>query len=314
MTVTRNRARVDTLLVGVSRRRNVEGVIADQVLTFVQRKQTSGLIGKYGKDNLRIVHDLVGGDTPYPRIVATVKSSDRYQIEKHGLSGVVTEEDYDNEEQPFDARKDMTEDLTDKITLGKEFALASQLTSTVVITNNVTLSGTDQYDDYSDSDPLGDFAVARKSVYDNGGKITEMPGGFGIVPWQVYNTLKFHPALIDNIKHTVNMKKGLTFDQLADTMGVDRILIPFCQYNSAKQGQTDVITSVWGNDIVFGFSPKTGSKKMETLGFRVQQRGNRRVFVNRIDNPPNSDEILADDAYDFLLTETGAAYLIKDAI
>jgi len=314
MTITRTRARVDKLQVGVSRRRNVEGCIADRVLTKVTVKQTTGLLGKYGKDNLRIEHDIVGGDTPYPRIRATPKSSDRYVVVKHGLSGVVTEEDYANEEQPFDARADMTNDLTDKIKLGREYALSSVLTDTSTITNNVTLSGTDQYDDYANSDPLGDWAVARKSVYDNGGKIVEMPGGFAICPWQVYNVLKFHPDLLDTIKYVKNAKKGLDFEEMAGVMGVDRLLVPWCQYNSAKEGQTDVITSVWGNNIVFGYAPERGSKKIETLGFDVKQRDETRVFVNPVGNPPNADEIMVDISYDDLITEVGCAYLIKDAI
>ena len=314
MSGTKNRARQDVLLTGVSRHRNVAGLVADQVLTFVNVTQDSGLIGKYGKGNLRIDHSIVAGEQPYPRITATTKSTDRYALETHGLSGVVTEKMKKNEAQPFDAQKDMTADLTDKIKLGKERALSSQLTSVAVITNNVTLSGTDQYDDYSNSDPLGDFAIARKSIYDNSGQIVEMPGGFAIVPWQVFNTLKFHLAIMENIKHTVNMQSGLTFDQLKSSMGVDRILVPFAQYDAAKEGQTPDIQPTWGNDIVFGFAPKTGTKRIETLGFRVQKQKSERVFIRDLGNPPNSDEIMVDDEYDFLLTEVGAAYLIKDAI
>lgn len=315
--VTSTRARVDKLLVNVSRRQNVDelGLVADKVLTFIQVSKSTGLIGNYDKSNLRVEHDLVGGDVPYPRITASVKSSDRYIIEKHGLSGMVNEDDLANEEQPFDARKDKTMDLTDKIALGKEVALATPLTSTTTMTYNVTLSGTDQYNDYTNSTPIEDFKAARASIYTYSGKIVEAPGGFAIVPYLVYNTLKFHPDLIENIKYTVNMKSGLSFQQLADTMGVSRILVPFARYNSAAEGATDVLSPVWGKHIVFGFAPPVGRKGIETLGFRIQQRnGNRRVFVNKIGNPPNSEEILVDDAYDFLLTEVGAGYLIYNAI
>ena len=58
---------------------------------------------------------------------------------------MITEEDKENEEQPFDAKKDLTMELTDKIKLGKEVALATPLTDTGTISENVTLSGTDQY-------------------------------------------------------------------------------------------------------------------------------------------------------------------------
>ncbi len=314
MTVTRNRARQDELLTNVSRRRSVQGLIAGEVLTDLKVGKDSDLIGKYGKENLRIEASIVVGEGPYPRITANTKSSDRYALVKHGLSGVVTEADKDNEMQPFDAEKDVTQDLTDKILLGREVALAVPLTNTAIITNNVTLAGVDQYDDYANSTPLEDFGIARASIFDNSGQIVEHPGGFAIVPWQVYNILKFHPDILENIKHTVNMKSGLTFDQLKATMGVDRILIPYSQYNSAKEGQADSIVSTWGNHIVFGFAPRTGSKRIETLGFNVHKRKNYRVFKNALGNPPNADEIMVDIEYDDLITEAGAAYLIKDAI
>ena len=98
--ITTNRARVDKLLTNISQRQNVEGLVSEDVLTFVNVKQDSGLIGKYDRSHLRIEHDIVGGRTQYPRVTASVKSSDRYSLEKHGLSGVITEEDKDNEESP----------------------------------------------------------------------------------------------------------------------------------------------------------------------------------------------------------------------
>lgn len=314
MTVTSSRAREDRLLSNVSQKREVQGLIADKVLTFVQVVKTTGKIGKYGTEHLRIEHDIVGGDQPYPRVTASTKSYDSYLVEKHGLSMLLSEEDIENEEQPFDARKDASGDLIDKISLGKEFAVASQMTSTTVMTNNVTLSGTDQYNDYANSDPLGDWAVAKASVFDNSGQITEAPGGFGVMSWPVYNTLKFHPDLLDVMKHTVNMKKGLSFEQMADVMGVNRLLLAFAQYDTSKEGQTASITTVWGKNIVFGYAPLTGSKRIKTLGFRVQRKRPRRVFVDKVVEPPGAELIQVDDSYDFLLTDVGAGYLIKDAI
>lgn len=313
--ITRTSARVDKLLVNVSRRRNVEGLVADKVLTNISVVQQTGLIGSYGKGNLRIEHDIVGGETPYPRITSSAKDSDRYVLVKHGLSGVVTEEDYKNEEQPFDARKDKIMDLTDKIKLGRERALAASLGSTSVLTNNVTLSGTDQYTDYTNSAPLEDWATGRKSIYDNSGQIVEGAGGFAIMPWPVYNVLKFHPDLTDQFKYVGAAKKGLDFEQMRSVMGVSRLLVPYCQYNSADEGATDSIAACWANDIIIGFAPQRGTKHIESLGFYIT-RGTKdtRIFVNPLKNPPNADELLIDIEYDFLLTEVGAAYLIKDAI
>lgn len=314
MSVITTQAREDRLLTNVSQKRVVDGTIADQVLTTTQVVKSSGLVGKYGNQHLRLEHDIVGGDTPYPRITGSVKSSDRYLIVKHGLSGVLTEEMKDNEEQPFDARKDLSDDVTDKILLGKERAIAEPLGDTAILTNNVTLSGTDQYDDYSNSDPLGDWVIARKAIYDNSGQIVDNPNGFAIVPWQLVNVLAFHPAILALVGNDADKTSGVSNEQLRKALKVGRLLIPWCQFDAAAEGLTEDIQPCWGSNIVFGFAPKTGTKRIKTLGFKVQRKSPRRVFINSQNEPPNSELIQVDDSYDYLLTDVGAAYLIKDAI
>ncbi len=316
MSDTKNRARVDTLLTDVSTMQKAEGLISDQVLTHVTAAKDTGLIGKYGKEHLRIEHDIVAGDQPYPRVTVMTKGSRRYQIETHGLSITVTEKQKKNEDQPFDALQDATIVVTDKIRLGKELALAIPLTDVTVLTQNTTLAGTDQFNDYTNSDPLGRFATGKNEIFEGSGQLLEFtPDGVAIVPWQVFNILRFHPQIIENIKYVVNKKQGLSKDELAAAMGVGRLLVPFARQNNSKEGQADSMQPIWGKDIVMLYAPKTGTKHIETLGFHVTPKtGIERVFRNAINNPPNSDEILVDMAYDFLLTEVGAAYLIKDAI
>lgn len=308
--MTQNRAIVDKLLTNVSRKYIPVGFISEQVLPVAQVKQTSGKIGYYGKEHLRIESSLVGGKLAYPRITATVRNSDTYLVEKHGLSDIVTEEDFDNVEQPFDARKDATEDLGFKLWLEKEFALASQIQSTSVITQNTTLSGTSQYNDYVNSTPIQNFRTAKSTILGASGMLPNL----AVMSWDVAEVLKYHPDLIDLVKHTNSVADGLSMGQLALALGVQQVLIGLVSYNSAVEGQTDALTQLWGKSLTFMVAPKTAGKKQVTLGYRVQKRNPRRVFRNKLGNPPNSEEILVDDSYQWLIVDTTAAYLIKDAV
>jgi hypothetical protein len=314
MAVTTTRAREDRTLADVSRRHNVEGLVADEILTKTMVKKDTGLIGKYGNEHLRIVHSLVGGLTEYPRITVDTKDTDRYVLEKHGLSVTVTEEEKDNEIKPYDALNDATIDVTERLKLGREFALSSVLTDTAVLTNNTTLSGTDQWSDYTASNPLENIRAARASVYAATGKDLRQKGGFALLPWDVENYLSMHPDLLELYKYTGSVGNGLTLDQLRQALKVDRIILAMSQYDSSKEGQTPVITPTWGKHVIFGFAPKTGSKKITTMGFNVSKTSSVRVFRDRITNPPNAEEIKVDITYDDLITDVGAAYLIKDAV
>jgi len=314
MAITTTSAREDRLLAGVSRRHNVHGLVADQVLTPVQVVKSTGKIGKYGNEHLRIVHDLVGGMTQYPQITVDTKSDDRYILEKHGLGVTLSEEEIKNEEQPFDARSDATMDVTERLMLGREYALASALTSTSVLTNNDTLAGTDQWSDYTGSNPLGNFRTARASIYNATGKDIRQPGGFAIVPWVVGEYLSFHPDLLELYKYTSSMGAGLSNEQLKAAMKVDRLIFAMSQYDSSKEGQTASITSVWGKHCVFGYAPTSGRKRMTSLGFTVSTKRSHRVFRSRIDDPPNAEKILVDITYDDLITDVGAGYLFENAV
>jgi|GEM_PF-4133865 len=315
MSRTTTAAREDRLLANVSRRHNVEGLVADQVLTGVTVKKSTGLIGKYGNEHLRIVHDLVGGMATYPRITVDTKSSDRYILEKHGLSDTISEEEIGNEVEPFQAREDSTMDVTERLKLGREFALASSMTSTSVLTNNVTLSGTDQFNDYDNSKPLEVFRAARASIYAKTGKDTRMPGGFALITWDVENALSYHPDLLDLYKYTSGMGSGLSLEELKKAMKVDRLIMAWSQYAPSKGGQPlgDPLPT-WGKNIVFGFAPMKGTKRITTLGFTLRKSSSVRVFRNKLVEPPNSELIQVDHTYEDLITDVGAAYLIKDAV
>lgn len=314
MAATVTRAREDKLLTNVSRRHNVEGLVAGEILTGVTAKKSTGLIGKYGNEHLRIVHDIAGGMTQYPKITVDTKDSDRYVMVKHALGVLVSEEEKNNEEQPFDALKDATADVTDRLMLGRERALSSVLTDTAVLTNNKTLSGTDQWSAYSTSNPLGNFRTARTSIYDKTGKDVRQKGGFAILPWDVAEWLSFHPDILELYKYTGSMGAGVNNEQLRAAMKVDRLIFASSQYDSSAEGQTPVITPTWGKHCVFGYAPRGGSKRQQSLGFTVSKTASHRVFKSRIDDPPNAERILVDITYDDMITDVGCGYLIEDAV
>lgn len=306
------KAIVDKLLTDVSSAYVPKGYISEALLPLITVKQKTGKLGKYGSSHLRIEHSLVGGRAEYRRVEPILRLTTSYDVESHGLEGMVTEDDYSNVEAPFDAEKDEVMGLTTMIWLGKERALAETLTSTAVLTQNTTLVGTAQFSDYNNSDPLGVFKAARLAIWNGCGTAPDTAS----MPWDVANTLAYHPAILDALGFTQNRAGQLSPQELAKAMGVEKLLIADAKYNSAKEGQTDALASVWNKDIVFSVTPNAAQKYQTSLGYRVALSGRsaRRVFKSSVDNPPNSTKILVDDSYDFLISNAAAGYLVKNAI
>ena len=233
------KAIVDKLLTNVSSMHIPSGHISEKLLPYIGVKEMTGLLGKYGQQHLRIVNSVVGGKGRYRQVETITRSSDSYHIEGHGLTGMVTREDYANVTLPFNAEKDETMGLSTVLWLEKEKGLADTLANTSIITQNITLSGTDQFSDYNNSDPVAEFSTARETVRTGCGKYPN-------VAWMdkaVRNKIKYHPQLLELLGFKYARPGGLSDQEIAQALDVDMVLVADVAYQSANAGQADAALS-----------------------------------------------------------------------
>ncbi len=309
---TQSRALVDKLLTNVSNQLIPEGYISEMILPKLTVKQDSGKIGKYSNDHLRLIDTRVGGKGKYPMVDTVVRSSTTYELQDHALKEILTQEDFRNVEAPFDARQDATIALTTHLWIEKEVGLATTLGDTGIITNNVTLSGTDQWTDYTNSNPLEDLRDGRRAVRGGCGKKSNM----AFMDEDVADTLRFHPQLLDSLGFKDNRPGGLTDSELAKALKVPFVHVGEVVFNDSRQPGADNLTPVWGRDFWYAHSPKSASRRQQALGYRLQASGEsaRQVYKFSQDEPINSEKVIVKDKYQQLLVNTDCAFLIKDAI
>lgn len=306
------RSIIDMLLTPASSMFVPEGYISEQLLPFIGVAQYTGKLAKYGNSHLRIENSITGGEGKYRRVKPIVRSQASYEIDGHGLEGIVTKRDYANVLKPYDAELDETIGLVSQLWVEKEKVLADALSDTSVITQTQTLSGTSQFSDYNNSNPMGIFNTAKNTVRSGCGKKAD-------TAWMSEYTrqvLAYHPQLLDMLGFKYAKPGGLSNDDLAVALGVNRVLIADVSYNSAADGQTDVLADAWGKHIWFGVVPQAAQVRQVSLGYRLGIAGSspRKVYKTMEDNPPESTKILVEDEYDFLLSNVGACYLIKNAV
>ena len=312
MSTSQNKAIVDKLLTQASSMFVPEGYVSEQLLPTIDVMQDTGKLAKYGNNHLRIQNTVMAGKGGARRVDVITRSQSTYEVEHHGLEGLVTEQDKRNVEKPYDAEKDETLGLSTALWLCKEKSLADTLGDTAVVTQNVTLSGTSQFNDYNNSDPIGVFKTARLAVRDGCGKKPDT----AVMEWDVFNTLAYHPGILAALGFTQNRAGQLSEAELAKALGVKRLLVAEAKYNSAAEGQSDSLSNVWGNNIIFCVAPDRAVPYQVSLGYYVRIKGRppRQVFKSQRDNPPESTGIIVRDSYDMFLSNLTAAYLVKDAI
>jgi hypothetical protein len=312
MSQTQMKGIVDNLLSNVSSAYVPEGCIADILFPMVKFNQYTGKLGGYGKNHLRIESTVIGGKGKYRQVESITRSTVGFEIEGHGLSGIVTKQDYKNVKDPFDAEQDEVMGLSTILLLEKEKVLADAITNTSILTQNQTLSGGAQFSDYSNSDVATVINAGKKAIRDGSGAVANV----AIMDYNVAEVLRYHPQLLDLLGFKYAKPGGLTNEDLAKAFGVQKILIPNCVYNSAKEGQADVLAPVWGKDIVLAQIPDAAKKYRISLGYnvRLDEGSPRKVYKQSLFNPPGATEILVEDEYDMLLSDVKAGFLIKSAI
>jgi hypothetical protein len=303
---------VDQLLTAASSAYIPEGFLCEQILPSIQSANSTGKLAKYGMSHLRVENSLKAGRGKYRQVQPITRSTTSFSIEGHGLEGMVTKEDYKNVILPYRAEEDETIGVTLQLWVEKEKLLADTFADTSIVTQTVTLSGLDQYSDPLNSDPIDDFSVARAAVRAGCG----LPPNLGVMDWAVFNKLRFHPQILDALGYKQNRPGGLNVDEMAVAMGVDKVLVAKAMYNSAKEGQTDVLAALWGKHIFFAQVPEKAQPYQVSAGYLVGYEGEkpRKVYKQPLFNPPGSTSILVEDNYDMLISNAGAIYSIKSAI
>lgn len=164
--------------------------------------------------------------------------------------------------------------LTDTIENIREVRVAQQVFALDTYASNkrITLSGTSQWSDYTNSDPITAIKTGMEAT------LVYTPNTM-VMGRQVWSRLSSHPKIVNAVKGNVTNAGIVSREQLLELFageGITRILIGDAFYNTAKPGQTPSLARAWGKHlallhlnpmatveqggITFGFTAQYGSR------------------------------------------------------
>jgi len=292
------------------------GFIHSQISPVVKVLKESGKIWTYGTEGLRLVNTIrsVGGK---PNVIETTFSSaDHYQLEDHVLGEYIPEEEEENADSPISSKVDSTSNLTDVLMIGKEKALADTFQSTSLITQNTTLTGTDQWNDYDNSNPLEDITTGINAVRAGSGK---MPNSM-IIAWDTLLKLQLHPNIIDMYPTNSVITSDMVISGLIRVFPyLKNLYVGMVQYNNSNLGAALNLTEIWTKSCIIAYIEPRPTLKSRSLSFTYQQKASRRVEV--MDKGRSlelmqrkSSYVQVSDKYDQVLVDDTCAYLVDGAI
>lgn len=265
-----------------------------------------------------------GGDFRAPGTVANeipglALSLDTYFAKEHALQIAITDEERENVDEALSPDRDGTNLVTSKILLAREIAMQTQATTAANYATgySTTLSGTSQWSDYVNSNPIGDFKTGKRKIHS--GLFFEP--NVSVIPYQVMTQLEDHPDFIERIKYS---ERGiLTSEIIASLFGIGKIIVPGVGFNSANPGQAAALGYLWGKDVLMAYVPDSPGLRIPAFGYEFVWRyqGSLPQVTERWrEQQRKSDIVRVSRRYDLKMTALDgsskeiAGYLIKAVV
>lgn len=308
-----NDVHVDTVLTQISIGFSNAGLVGDALFPPVPVNKQSDKYYVFGREGWLPEDDVRAPGAVAREITGAAVSTDTYYTVEHSLQIAVTDEERKNADTPLSPDRDGTEIVTSKIMLGRERAVQQIATTAAnyASTNTVTLSGTSQWNDYTNSNPIGDLRTGKRVIHS---KIFREPNTL-VIPYPVMSVLEDHPDFLERIKYSE--RAIFSPELLAAVLGFQKVVIPGVGYNTAPLGQAESLAYMWGNDVIMAYVPDRPGMKIPAYGYEFVLQG--QVVDRWRENPRKSDIIRVSRSYDHKMTAVDssddqiAGYLILDA-
>jgi hypothetical protein len=316
---------IDNVLTQISVGWPNNGLVGENLFPTVGVNKQSDKYYVFGREGWLVENDVRAPGTEANEIPGLQVSLDTYYAQEHSLQIPVTDEERWNADSPLSPDRDGTELVTAKIWLGREKAMQTIATTAANYAsgNTVTLSGTSQWNDYVNSDPISDLRTAKLTVHSR----IFMEPNVGVIPYQVMTKLEDHPDFIERIKYS---ERGIvSSDLIGAVLGIDKIIIPGVGINSANSGAAASLGYLWGKDVVLAWVPPRPGLKIPAFGYEFGWKGNPGGQLQYIDRwreeKRKSDLVRCCRYYDLKIVAQGdvgtadagkaiAGYLIKTAV
>lgn len=307
MKPTLQQVKVDKALTNLSISLKNEAYIADAIMPIVNVDHETGLYYVHSNDKFRNVErDLRAPGAESNNVDFGLATSTYGPITEKSLAQKLPIEVVnraDNQVRTFNLA---TENVHERLMIGRELRLSTFMANTANITQNVTLAGGDQFDDYANSDPVNVIKSARQAIHAS----TLKDPNTLVLGKLVYDSLLDHPDVLERRKYSSEGIVDLAL--LARLFDVDRILVGKAAYNNAKEGQSDSLEYIWGKNAWLTYTEP--SPRLESISFGYTLQIGNQMVDRWYDQSKKSWFVRESVSYQQKAVALGAAYLIKNAV
>lgn len=256
---------MDAVLTQISLGWPNNGLVGSALFPTVQVKKQSDKYYIFGREAwLPEVGDYRAPGTEANELPGLRVSLDTYYAQEHALQVPVTDEERENVDSLFSPDSDGALLVTSKLLLSREVAMQTLATTAANYAAglSVTLSGTTQWSDYVNSNPISDMRTGIRAVNSK----VFMDPNTAIIPYQVMSILEDHPDIIERIKYSE--RAILTPEIIGAVFGIPKVIVPGVAVGSGGPSGNAIVGSyLWGKDVVLAWVPDSPGLKVPAFGY-----------------------------------------------
>ena len=285
-------------------------LIADEALPRVPVGKMEFKYLKHTKAESYNILDTKVGRKSRPNQVDFTATEATASTKNYALEDVVPVEDIENAPDSYDPLGRAVEGIADLVALDREKRTADLLfnAANYATANKSTLSGTSQWSDYSNSDPIGDIMGALDDML--------MRGNIAVLGQAVWTKLRMHPDIVKAVLGNSGDKGIVSRQAVADLFELEDLFVGVGWYNNAKRGQTASFGRLWGKHFGLYYRDKlANTQNRTTFGYTAQFGG--KVANRRFDESiglKGADIVKAGESVVELLTANDLGYLFTNAV
>lgn len=295
---------VNPLLTDVSVAYRVANLIGEQIFPTVTVEKETGTYFVMDKENLRSPADARRADLGRSNRVNNTMTAATFSLEERSLETAISDRIMRNYSDPFDPKKNATILVTEKLDLQKEKEIRD-----VILASGAP--GLDENGAWSTpaTDIIGHVRTARNSILQNTGHDANVM----VLGKAALDVLLTNTAVIEGIKYTQQVSEEALINALQGYFDIPKILIGKATENTAKEGQTDSLNFIWGEEAIVAYVPDAPALETPSAGYLLQLKDAR--YVDEWYEQENKAQLVrANDFFQAKIVDPKAMYIFTDVV
>jgi hypothetical protein len=301
---------IDAALMAIAIAFGNQRMIADEVLprSVVGKQEFKYL--KHAMEEGFTVPDTKVGRKGRPNQVSFSASEETGSTEDYGLDDPIPQVDIDNAPANYNPLGRATEGIMNLVELDREVRVAAKVfnANTYGVNNKVTLAGTDQFNDYVNSDPLGVLTDAMDSMVMRPNVMT--------IGRSAFSVLARHPQIVKAVHGNAGDSGIARRRDIADLLELEELLVGEAWVNTARKGQAMALARTWGKHIALTYRDKTADTR-NGVTFGVTAQFGTRIAGSTPDQNiglRGGQMVRAGESVQEVITAADLGYFVEDVV